>query len=295
MFDWIDFPSTLYVYRPLHWETSEALIKWAEEQGFESVLPEWDMHVTLIYSKSPFYWNEAKPDREHLLIEGGDRSVEVFGQEDKVIVLTIESQLLTERHDELIAMGASSDFNNYRAHITISYKGEGVDVSQIMPYTGPIRLSSEVWEPITENPYGKVAGMDFNTEAQVVKVNKSLGLVFGYAIICKSNGEDYFDLHGDHIPEDAMLKASVDFMKDYRVSGDMHSRTEKGEVVADGQVVFAFPMTEDIAESLEITTKHTGLLIAIQPSPAVLKKFEDGEYKGFSIGGRRIKEEVIEE
>ena len=138
---------------------------------------------------------------------------------------------------------------------------------------------------------------DFHSfgKAQVVKVHKRLGLVVGYAIVSKIEGELYFDHHGDHIPEDSMLKASVDFMKNYRVSGDMHQRNEDGTAKKDGDVVFAFPLTEEIAKSLDIEVKKTGLIVGIMPSVAVLDKFESGEYTGFSIGGRRILDEEVED
>ena len=116
-------------------------------------------------------------------------------------------------------------------------------------------------------------------KCSVAKVDSELGLVFGFAIVCKRDGQDYFDLQGDHIPEAAMLKAAADFMLHSRVSGDMHERS-------DGTVVFAFPLTTDIAEALDLSTKQTGLLIAIKPSSDVLGKFRSGEYTGFSIGGQ---------
>jgi hypothetical protein len=130
-------------------------------------------------------------------------------------------------------------------------------------------------------------------KAQVLKVHEKLGLVVGYAIVSKINGKEYFDHHGDHIPEDAMLKASMAFMKTSRISGDMHQR-ENGQPVMDGDVVFAFPMTDDIAKSLGITVEKTGLLVGISPSAEVLAKFESGEYTGFSIGGHRILDEEVE-
>ena len=40
-------------------------------------------------------------------------------------------------------------------------------------------------------------------------MDEKLDLVFGGAIISKINGEDYIDLQGDIIPEDAMLEAAV--------------------------------------------------------------------------------------
>jgi hypothetical protein len=120
---------------------------------------------------------------------------------------------------------------------------------------------------------------------QLVKVDETLGLVFGFAIVCKENDEPYYDLQNDHIPEDAMMKAATDFMSESRVSGEMHAR-------ADGQVLFAFPLTGEVAKALGIVTKRTGLLIAMKPSPEVFAKFKSGEYTGFSIGGSRGQDEV---
>lgn len=123
----------------------------------------------------------------------------------------------------------------------------------------------------------------------ILKVDAELGLVFGFAIVCKQDGEPYFDLQDDHIPEDSMLKAATNFMEHSRAAKEMHA----GDRVGD--IVFAFPLTTDIAKSLQIETKMTGLLIAMKPSdPEVLRKFKDGELTGFSIGGRRIVDEEVE-
>lgn len=123
------------------------------------------------------------------------------------------------------------------------------------------------------------------TEAQLVKVDDGLGLVFGFAVVSTLAGEPYFDSQGDHITEDALLKAAADFMLHSRVSGDLHARAEDKSVVKDGTVVFAFPLISEVAKALNIETATTGLLVAIKPSKEVLKKFRDGTYTGFSIGG----------
>lgn len=136
----------------------------------------------------------------------------------------------------------------------------------------------DVEDSMTETAFDK---------AQVVKVDADLGLVFGFAVVCKRDGERYFDLQGDHITEKAMLEAATDFMIHSRVAKDMH------EGAQDGTVVFAFPLTTDIAKSLGIETEQTGLLIAMKPSADVLAKFKDGTYTGFSIGGSRGKDEVV--
>lgn len=128
---------------------------------------------------------------------------------------------------------------------------------------------------------------DFRIDSIISKVDDDLGLVMGWAIICKQDGEDHFDLQGDHIPEDAMLEAATDFMLHSRVIKDMH----QGDPLP-GSIVFAFPMTTDVAKAFGIETTQTGLMIAMKPEDeTVLEKFRTGEYTGFSIGGRRILDE----
>ena len=126
---------------------------------------------------------------------------------------------------------------------------------------------------------------EFETTATVCKVDESLGLIFGFAIICKQAGKPYFDLQDDHIPEDAMLRATTKFMQGARPGNEMHR-------VDDGMVVFSFPLTTDIAKALDIETPTTGWLIAMKPDdPEILAKAARGEYRGFSIGGFRIRDE----
>jgi hypothetical protein len=128
--------------------------------------------------------------------------------------------------------------------------------------------------------FGKAAG-----------VNEELGLVFGYAAITEVDGKPYYDLQKDHITEDALLDAATDFMLSKRVLGDMHERNE------GGSVVFAWPLTKEIAKAFGIETSTYGLMIAIKPkSEEMFNKFKTGEYTGFSIGGRYIEvEEVVDE
>ncbi len=120
----------------------------------------------------------------------------------------------------------------------------------------------------------------------ILKVDEKLGLVFGFAIVCKQDGEDYFDLQHDHIPEDEMLKAAVEFMENSRAADEQHDEQQMGSVV------FAMPLTSELAKSLEMETPRTGLLIAMKPSAEVFEKFADGTLTGFSIGGTGSSEEV---
>ncbi len=130
---------------------------------------------------------------------------------------------------------------------------------------------------------------DFDLRARVLKVDDSLGLVLGFAIVCEEDGEPYFDLQGDHVPEDSMLKAALDFMENSQVAKEMHGKDQAGTIV------FAFPLTTDIAKAFGIETRKTGLMIAMKPSDrGMLEKYQLGELTGFSIGGKRLEDEEVD-
>lgn len=131
------------------------------------------------------------------------------------------------------------------------------------------------------------ASLEFALDARVVKVNSSLGLIFGWGLVCKENGSAYEDLQGDTIPEESMLDASLDFAKSARDARAMHAG---GPV---GTVVFLWPMTTEIAKAFGIETATTGLMVAMLPDEETRKGFEDGTYTGFSIGGKRVVDEVV--
>lgn len=143
--------------------------------------------------------------------------------------------------------------------------------------------------------------------SKLVKVNEVLsvdaehGLVIGFAIVSTVDGEPYYDLNVDqegvhkgekvpeNIPDSAVLDAYVDVRK---VGTDlpgnvMHSGPDSG-VYYD-----LFPLTKEIADALDITTKRTGLLCVYKPEQEVLAKFKNGTFTGFSIEGGRV--EYVEE
>lgn len=128
----------------------------------------------------------------------------------------------------------------------------------------------------------------FSIEVKIDKVDAELGIVFGYAIVCTEKNDQYFDLHDDHIPESSMLEATAKYMAGSRIAKDMHA----GEPC--GQVVYGFPMTREIAKSLNITIERSGFIVGMKPDSAdMLVKFRDGEYTGFSIGGRRVRDSEV--
>src|SRR5665213_3380678 len=89
------------------------------------------------------------------------------------------------------------------------------------PAVGDVHVASSLGskKKKTKKPKGDAT---FTAGTTVVKVDSSLGLVMGWAIICKRDGEDYFDLQKDHIPETAMLEAALDFVENGAIAKEMH-------------------------------------------------------------------------
>lgn len=305
---------TLYVRRIV--ENADEIIKWAKSQGFETTQVPSSFHATIAYSKEQIEWPE--PDDDAVTVRSqSKRTVEPLG-DSGAVVLKFENSTLKRRWAELCEMGCSWDHDDFHPHVTISWKADDLDLTKVEPYTGPIVLGPEVFETVNEDwkddaPIEKllIEGVDpaamFSGEqlnALIYEINKSmvaevsaddivlmkadrkLGLIFGWAIISKKGGEDYYDLQGDHIPEDAMLEASADFMQGNRTLKLMH----KGE--KRGTVVFAWPLTTEIAKAMGLRSSVTGLMIAVKPTnKKMLKDVEDGKLTGFSIGGFRIEDE----
>jgi hypothetical protein len=129
-------------------------------------------------------------------------------------------------------------------------------------------------------PVGTIA-----LKGDIAKVDVKHGLAFGFGMICSKGGQPYYDTQNDHVPEDSMIEAAVDFMRKSREAHDMHNGVQQGDVV------FAMPITPEVRKFI-MESDETGLLIGMAPSDEVLGRFADGTYTGFSMGGSRIEDEV---
>lgn len=124
--------------------------------------------------------------------------------------------------------------------------------------------------------------------AKLAKLNEELGLAFFWAFTSTNpDGTEHFDLQGDTVDQD-FIKAAMDFMLD---GGGAVDEMHDG-VSTEGRVVFAFPMTPDIAKAFGVVTKQSGLMIAIKPTAEQLEKLKDGTYTGVSIAGLGTREAV---
>lgn len=160
-------PRTLYVSRRVL--NVAAIKKWAEGQGFVGVQD--NLHVTVVYSKTPIDWMiipqdyAIGPDFDGNLMvpAGGPRVVEeigpgryevVDGKVQKVgqaIALLFTNGDLSWRHQRIVDCGATHAYEDFQPHITISWDMQpGLDLSKVEPYQGAIALGPEIFAEIEE-------------------------------------------------------------------------------------------------------------------------------------------------
>ena len=145
---------TLYVKRTL--KNAGDLIAWAVSQGFPSTLAADDMHVTIAFSKKAFDHSGLAPVKSDMVVpEAEDRCVVPLGEKGAT-VLKFSSADLAARWQEFRDAGASWDFDTYQPHVTITYEGAGVDLSQVTPYAGPLKFGAEAFEEIDDDWADKV-------------------------------------------------------------------------------------------------------------------------------------------
>jgi hypothetical protein len=128
------------------------------------------------------------------------------------------------------------------------------------------------------------------TSTMPLRFSKKLGRCVGWGCFSKKAGEEYDDEHGDHFPDDELFKAVGGLMK-----MDFKDREIDIEHVgaAQGSIVTAFHMGEDIAKSLGVDTGgNYGTLIDFEPSAELLAKIEGGKLLSLSMYGTAVAEPV---
>jgi hypothetical protein len=82
-----------------------------------------------LYSKSPVHWDdfgEANPSV--YVMDSAERAVQPLGDQGAVVLHFISPELVW-RHNDMVAHGASHDYDAYRPHMTISFFAGDLDWS----------------------------------------------------------------------------------------------------------------------------------------------------------------------
>jgi hypothetical protein len=134
----------MYVSRRV--KNADDIIAWAESVGFKNILSPEDMHVTLAYSTTPVDWNKFNAFTLVINNTTNGRKLEHLGDAH---VLVLESKLLQKEWQTFIDGGATWEYDDYIAHVSITYEvDETLDLSKIEPYSGVVVLGKQVIEDL---------------------------------------------------------------------------------------------------------------------------------------------------
>jgi hypothetical protein len=159
LFDRIAKRAGIYISRPVL--NADAWVKWMEKFGVPNPLPADQMHVTVIASRKDL---RTRPmQMTHTVFTSGEfypGHVAFFGPEANVLAYTWACDwTLTDRHYALQSMGATSDWPEYRPHITLSYDAKGFELSDeaLVAMPPSFILGGEVFGPFEPNAKEKLA------------------------------------------------------------------------------------------------------------------------------------------
>jgi hypothetical protein len=66
------------------------------------------------------------------------------------VVLLFSSTDLQWRHRQMREAGATWDYDEYQPHVTITYSGQGVDLSKVEPYRGKLVFGPEAFAEVDD-------------------------------------------------------------------------------------------------------------------------------------------------
>ena len=152
-----------YVAASIGDDTVTALKKWCKENDLpvqDNVFDE--LHITICYSRKVF------PFKKDELIEDLSKwrvkpvKFDVFGTEDtsKYLVLVVSCKKLTDRWQHYMDQGASFDFDDYVAHISLvkGYEGTKEDAKELDVGSLPkLVLKSEYYQPLDLSKWSSFA------------------------------------------------------------------------------------------------------------------------------------------
>lgn len=145
-------PRSLYVRRDLL--NKSDIYAWARAQGFTTVLE--DLHVTIVHTHVPIDWFKVYTAEPRLEVpQGGARMVEHLGNKG-AIVLLFKAETLEWRYDHFKNIGAQTDYDEYTAHVTLTYNGANLDLEMVEPYKGKLLFGPELFEEVDRNWQGEL-------------------------------------------------------------------------------------------------------------------------------------------
>lgn len=268
----VEKTAATYVSRPVTTETDHRLRAWAKEYGLPAL--DQNLHVTIVHSSVAIPWT---PTKSPLIIPPSNvTSIGKLGSEGG-IVLFLKSMELRAQFRLARDAGAAWDFATYRPHLCLFY-----DPAFVVPTLGmprfPLVLDGEQVTGALQK-----SGLDVT----IVKVDEDQRLVYGFASVTKHpNGVEFLDTQNDVVDIGEIQQAAHRFISSSRALGEVHKRKDAGTVVE------SLVINDEVRKLLQIPAgiEEGWFIVAKVTDERVWQKVKNGEYQGFSIGGKAIRE-----
>jgi len=249
-----------------------------------------DLHVTVMYSRTPVEWANVTPRNDTLVIDGGElRTMGLLGDKNALVMFLGDVPALQMRNQQLQdENGAVWDYEGYHPHITISYNTQNIEPYMFYAWQGKVVLGPEKLEPVKESWSEEIVEKGSSMQhVQFVKVNDEQRCVTGWVSVIQEKGVDVIDLQGDVIKADVLQKSMRNYMESVRVGKADHD----GGPVATCVEMFTF--TPELQKSMGIDLGLVGTLATFKVHcDKTWARVKSGELKAFSIGGMAASVEI---
>jgi hypothetical protein len=146
-------PDGTFVGSKLSNESKIKLYELVKKLNVPNPLEKEKYHVTVIYSKKylPHLTSVGKYDKP---IIAKTKNLAMYGEESECLVIELECPELKKRNKEITKIhGATSDYDEYKCHVTLSYDCEDFDIptTSIKKLLPTIELTSEYVDDLDLN------------------------------------------------------------------------------------------------------------------------------------------------
>lgn len=133
----------VYIELWLTEESKKRVMQYMKNNNIKS--PNKDLHVTLIYSESPFDWEIETKNTSH---RTKIKKFSSFWDDGESLVMELDSDSLVKRNKELVdRYWFKSSYSKYKPHITLSYDAKWFNLWSLKWPNFSVDL---VWEKVEE-------------------------------------------------------------------------------------------------------------------------------------------------
>lgn len=280
-----------------------------------------DAHVTLLYFPDDGHATDERDEAVLQVLEGVARVYAPFtgnisgigyfevseaSEEQQPLVGLVDSPALSHVWSEAIwslkQQGlVPSELHGYQPHVTLAYLPAGEDIAVHGP-RAPIPLA---FSALTLRHGGKEVSLPLTGMqkcvgyGRIAKIDEEHHYVFGWASVALTQDGLLIDRQQDMITPDDMEAMAYDFVLHARETGEMHEGGAKGPLIesmiytADKLRVLGLPLDYMVMiDGERVPLLGCWWIGFFVPDETAFQRVKRGDYKGFSIQGEAVREEV---